>query len=149
MSDPASAASPVVPRHLWVVGVLSLLWNSVGAFDYFMTQTRNATYLSAFTPEQLAYFLGFPPWVIATWALSVWGGVLGSVLLLMRRRLAVTVFALSAATMLPTFFYNYVLTDGLRIMGGAGGLIFSGVIIFVGVVLLLYARSLARRGVLR
>src|SRR3546814_2675554 len=44
------------PWHLWVVGVLSLLWNAVGAFDYTMTKLNDADYLSAFTPEQIAYF---------------------------------------------------------------------------------------------
>ena len=28
------------PWHLWVVGILALLWNSFGCVDYFMTQTR-------------------------------------------------------------------------------------------------------------
>ena len=149
MSNPSPAATPVVPRHLWVVGVLSLLWNSVGAFDYLMTQTRNASYLSAFTPEQLAYFQAFPSWVVATWALSVWGGVLGSILLLLRRRLALTVFGVSLVTMLPTFFYNYVLTDGLRIMAGAGWLSFNLVIVVVGWALLFYVSTLSRRCVLR
>src|SRR3546814_7159427 len=33
------------PWHLWVVGVLSLLWNAVGAFDYTMTKLNDADYL--------------------------------------------------------------------------------------------------------
>src|SRR3546814_4715800 len=61
------------PWHLWVVGVLSLLWNAVGAFDYTMTKLNDADYLSAFTPEQIAYFQSFPLWANAGWALGVWG----------------------------------------------------------------------------
>jgi hypothetical protein len=145
----APTAARKTPWHLWVVAVLALLWNSGGAFDYVMTQTRNASYMSSFTPEQLAYFYGFPKWAIATWALSVWGGVLGSLLLLLRRRLAVLVFAASLAAMLPTFFHNFVLTDGLAVMGGLGGLLFAAVIVIAGVTLWLYARSLAAKDILR
>jgi len=29
------------PWHLWLTGVSALLWNSMGALDYFMTQTQN------------------------------------------------------------------------------------------------------------
>lgn len=137
------------PWHLWVVGLLSLLWNSVGAFDYLMTKTRNDSYLGSFTPEQLDYFSGFPAWAVACWALSVWGGVLGSALLLLRRRLAVAVFAVSLVAMLPMWAYNYLLTDGLRIMGGAGALAFSAVIFVVALGLWLYARRLANAGFLR
>jgi hypothetical protein len=56
----------------------------MGALDYVMTQTRNEACLSQFTPEQLDFFLGIPAWAVATWALAVWGGVLGAILLLAR-----------------------------------------------------------------
>ena len=65
------------PWHLWVVGLFGLLWSAMGAMDYFMTQTRNAEYMAHFTPEQLEFFYGFPSWVVATWAVAVWGGVFG------------------------------------------------------------------------
>lgn len=137
------------PWHLWLMGVLSLLWNCGGAFDYVMTETRNATYLSAFTPEQLAYIQDFPKWAVATWAISVWGGVFGSFLLLIRSRWAALVFGVSLASMVPTFFYNYVLADGYTVMGGAGALAFTGAIVLIGVGLLLYAVKLGKTGVLR
>ncbi|MCC7198657.1 MAG: hypothetical protein IT483_04020 [Gammaproteobacteria bacterium] len=149
MSNPAPVELRSAPWHLWLVGVLAVLWNSVGALDYVMTQTRNASYMSSFTPEQLEYFYGFPAWLVAAWAVSVWGGVLGSVLLLLRRRWAVTVFGVSLATMVITYIHNYLLTDGFRIMGGAGAMAFSTVIFVIGVALLLYARRVARLGVLR
>lgn len=149
MTQPTRSNALKTPHHLWWIGALALLWNCAGAFDYVMTETRNSSYMSAFTPEQLAYFNAFPMWAVATWALGVWGGVLGSMLLLMRRRWSVPVFAISLAGMVLTFFYNYVLTNGFDIMGGAGALAFTGVILVVGVALLFYARALRRRGVLR
>jgi hypothetical protein len=105
--------------------------------------------MSSFTPEQRAYFYGFPMWVVASWALSVWGGVFGAVALLLRKRWAVPVFAISLVTMVLTTFHNFVLTNGMAIMGGTGGLVFSAVIFVIAVALLVYARSLARAGVLR
>ena len=66
--------------YFWLIGIVALLWNAMGAMDYLMTQTRNDAYMSAFTPEQLAFFYGFPSWVIASWAIGVWGGVLGLLL---------------------------------------------------------------------
>ncbi len=58
MADTTQSAK--TPWHLRVVGTVSLLWNSFGALDFTMTETRNAAYLKAFTAEQLAYFSGFP-----------------------------------------------------------------------------------------
>jgi hypothetical protein len=119
----------------------------MGAFDYVMTQTRNEAYMSQFTPEQLEYFYGFPVWLDAFWAVAVWGGLLGAVLLLARRRVAVPVLLTSFVAMIVTSIHNFLLTDGLDVMGGAG-VAFSGVIFVVALALWLYARSLAGRGVL-
>lgn len=136
------------PWHLWAVGAVALLWNCIGAFDYTMTESRNVAYLAPFTPEQLAYFLALPKWVVATWAVGVWGGVLGSLLLLLRQQRAPQVFAVSLAGMAATFFHNYILSDGIRIMGG-GAVVFSAVICTVGIALLLYTRHMATAQVLR
>ena len=135
------------PRHLWVVGILAVLWDSVGAFDYLMTQTRNESYMGQFTPEQLEYFYGFPAWVVAFWALAVWGGLLGSVLLLLRKRVAVPVLLVSFVSMVVTAIHNFLLTNGMEVMG-AGGAAFSVVIFAVALGLWLYARKMAEKGVL-
>lgn len=148
MDHSTSPSVVAAPRHLWLVGVLALLWNSVGALDYVMTETRNEAYMSQFTPEQLAYFYAFPSWVVATWALAVWGGVVGAILLLVRKRWAVPVFAVSLVAMVITTIYNFGLTNGAEIMG-TGAAIFSAVIFAIAVGLWLYARYVARIGVLR
>ena len=137
------------PWHVWTVGAVSLLWNAVGAMDFVMTQTKNEDYMGQFTPEQLEYFYGFPLWVVFFWGVATWGSVLGSVLLLLRRQLAVRVNFVVLVAMAVTFLHNFVLTDGLKIMGGIGPVIFTGVIVIVGVLLYVYARAMARRGVLR
>ncbi|MEO6004319.1 MAG: hypothetical protein ABIZ04_19420 [Opitutus sp.] len=148
--DETTSPRPKTPWHVWVVGVVSLLWNAVGAFDFLMTQMRNADYLKALTAEQKEYIFGFPLWIVIIWGVATWGSVLGSALLLARRRLAVHLFFVSFISMLVTMVYNYVLTDGQRIMGGgAGALIFSTVIGVISLALLIYSRAIARRGLLR
>ena len=137
------------PRHLWVIGIIALLWNSIGAFDYLMTQTKNAAYMSGFPPEQLAWFYGLPIWVIAAWAIAVWGGVLGSVLLLLRRRLAVPVFLVSLAGLVVTTFQNWVLSNAAEIFPDTFSRVFSAMIFAIAVGLYFYARAMRERGVLR
>ena len=147
MSQEAAAVPRRTPVHLWIVGVLAVLWNAVGAFDYLMTQTRNESYMAQFTPEQLAYFYEFPTWVVAFWALAVWGGVAGAVLLLLRKRMAVPVLLVSLACMVVTSIHNFLLSDGLAVMGN-GAVAFSGVIFVIALGLWLYARAMAKGGVL-
>ena len=136
------------PRHLWIVGVLAVLWNAVGAFDYSASQLRVESYMSQFTPEQLAYFHGFPAWAIAAWAIAVWGALLGSLSLLLRKAWAVWLFGVSIVAMVLTGIYSYLLTDGLALTG-TGGAIFTAVIWLIAFNLYFYARAMTRRGVLR
>ena len=144
MSEGQSAATP---RHLWIVGILALIWNLIGAMDYIMTELRNEAYMAQFTPEQLDFFYSFPAWLVAFWAVAVWGGVLGAVLLLMRKKLAVTVLVVSFLCMVVTTVHNYGFAGAADIVGGMG-LFFSGVVFVVALALILYARRMAARGVL-
>ena len=147
MSDTQETQAQGTPWHLWVVGVLALLWDGMGAFDYFATQTRNDAYMGQFTPEQLEFFYGFPAWVVAAWAIAVWGGLLGAVLLLLRKRLAAPVFLVSLIAMAITALQNYVLSSAMEV-NGTFGLVFTAVIFVIAVLQLVYARAMSRRGVL-
>ena len=135
------------PKHLWIIGIISLPWNMMGAFDYLMTQTRNEAYLAQFTQAQLDYYFNFPTWVVAFWALAVWSSVLGSVLLLMRKGLAMPVFMVSLAAMIITAIYNYGVSDGMEV-AGTFGFLFTVMIFFVALGLVLYSRAMRARGVL-
>ncbi|MFH1501665.1 MAG: hypothetical protein ABIG03_01330 [Candidatus Eisenbacteria bacterium] len=116
--------------------------------DHLMTQTRNEAYMSKFTPEQLEYFYGFPLWVDATWGIAVWGGVLGALLLLLRRRLAAPVLLISLISMIVSTIHNYAFSQGMQIAGGAFELGFTVVVFLVALGLWLYSRAMRRRGVL-
>ena len=135
------------PKHLWIIGIIPLLWNMMGAYDYLMTQTRNEAYMAQFEPAQLEYFYNFPTLVVVFWAFAVWCSVLGSVLLLMRKRLAVPVFMVSFVSMVITAIYNFGLSDGMEVMGTTG-LVFTLVIFFVALGLVLYSRAMRIRDVL-
>ncbi len=147
MSEDQGTAAVRTPKHLWVVGILAFLWDAMGAFDYLMTQTQNEGYMAQFTPEQLEFFYGFPAWVVAFWAIAVWGGLLGSVLLLMRKKLAVGVFLVSFVSMIITTIHNWGMSNGLEVMGTTG-LVFSVVIFVFALFLYLYARAMRDRGIL-
>ena len=135
------------PIHLWIVGILAVLWNAGGAFDYTATQYRIESYMSQFSPEQLEYFYGFPVWMDAAWAIAIWASVLGSLSLLLRKAWAVWLFGLSILGLAVSTVYNFVLTDGMAVMGSAGAT-FTGAIWVIALFLYFYAKAMAARKVL-
>jgi hypothetical protein len=135
------------PVHLWIVGVLAVLWNAIGCFDYFATQTKLESYMSQFTPQQLEYFYSFPAWADAGWAIGVWGSLLAAIGLLLRKAWAVWLFGLAILGLGVTTVYNFVLSDGMAVMG-SGAAMFTGVIWIIALFLFFYARAMAKRKVL-
>ena len=97
------------PWHLWVVGVVTLLWNAVGIFSYMMTHLGKLEDLGM-TPEQIAFFDSFPAWSNALWAMGVWGAFVGSILILLRSRWAVTSIVISVVGLVgTTIFQNFMI----------------------------------------
>lgn len=145
----ATTAERRTPVHLWIVGILALLWNAFGCYDYLMTETGNEAWLSQFTTEQIAYWEALPAWLTALWALGVWGGLAGALLLLIRSRYAVWAFALSLLGIVVSFGYQFLATEMPASMREGSMAVIPWVIFAIGVFLLWYSWSMDKKRVLR
>lgn len=140
------------PWHVWLVGVLSLLWNGFGAFDFIQTTTRGEAYMRAvgFDDAMVAYYEAMPGWMYVPWTLGVWGVVIGSVMLLLRRRWAVPAFGLSLLGALVSLIYGKLIDPPpppqpeLVVMSWM-----PIVILLIAVLLFGYAFNMRKRGVMR
>lgn len=146
----APAAKSGVPWHLWVVGALAVLWNAFGCYDYVMSQIGGDEYLRAagMTDAHIAYFHSMPAWMTGVWAIGVWGGLLGGVLLLLRMKLAVWVFVASFAAYLLSLAYTYFMSGGGQFVT-MPMMIMQGVIALFCILFIWYASVMAKAGVLR
>lgn len=149
----ATSAPGRTPAHLWIVGVLSLLWNGFGCYDYLMTRTKGAAYIDSMMHTDqgaaiMAYINSFPIWVSAAWGLGVWGGLAGSILLLMRSRHAVAAFAVSMIGAIVGLGWQLLNPSGIAEMSETVNRVMPYVIILVAVALFLYARAQRAKGLL-
>lgn len=139
------------PAHIWVVGAISLLWNSFGCVDYTMTKLDPVAYMASVgmgAPE-IAYMQAMPAWLNVFWALGVWGSLIGSVLLLMRSRHAVTAFAVSLLGLAVTQVYHF--TDStVPASMNSGAMMVMNLVIWGSLLFFLwYANRMKAAGVLR
>ncbi len=142
-----AGASFRTPVHLWMVGILALLWNAMGAFDYLATQLELDFYMTNFSEEQLSYFYGFPAWAISGWAIAVWSALAGSIGLLLRRKWSLYAFVVSIAGMVVSSIYTIGMTNGFEIMGPSS--IYMTVVIWViSIFLVGYTCRQVKNGVL-
>lgn len=138
------------PWHLWAVGALALLWNGFGGYLYVMTQMQGAEFLRSMGSTQAAidWQASMPAWMNALWAIGVWGGVLGAVLLLMRMKWAMYAFLASLLAMLVSLVASLTVFDGMEVYT-TGELIQTAVVTFLAIGFVMYSRMMARKGVLR
>jgi len=143
------------PWHLWVLGIVSLIWFAGGANDYVMTKTANTAYLGMAADSMgvsvdmiLDYFNGYPLWATVCWALGVWGAVAGSLLLLLRSRFAFHAFAVSLIGLAGSTIYTFM-SDIPPEFATTGQLVFT-VLIWASVIgMAAYANAMTKAAVLR
>lgn len=145
----ATTAKGQAPARLWIVGILALLWNAFGCYDYLMTVTGNQAYLAKMPADQLAYMDTLPSWLTAFWALGVWGGLIGSVLLLLRSRYSVWAFALSFVGAVVGIGYQKFVAQMPASMTEGPMAMLPWAIIVVAALLLWYSWNEEKKGVLR
>jgi hypothetical protein len=143
----ATADAPRAPWHLWVVGVVSVLWNGFGACDYIMSHTGDAYLRSmGMNDSTVAAYHAMPMWMTVDWTVGVWGSVLGSVLLLLRMRWAFHAFVVSLAGLVISICYYHLTANG-RLMAVNPAI--SAMLTVICILFAAYSWAMARRGVLR
>jgi len=133
----------VVKIHwsFWAIGAFALVWNGLGAANYFAQM--NPDILATYRESERVIIEGRPAWATAGFAIAVFGGVLGSALLLLRRSLAWQVFVASLLGVIVTMLH----TLGSGINFGAAEI--AGIILMplaVAVFLIWYSRHATNKG---
>jgi hypothetical protein len=108
-----------LPWHAWVLGLVFLLFGLASGFDHVMSISQGESYYraSGMTEKQVIYFSSVPLWAVLAWTASVWGGLLGAGAILLHRRIALPLFAISVAGSLVYILYSFGLSAGQEAMG--------------------------------
>lgn len=140
-----ATAMPLLPKSFWIVAVLALLWNLLGLAMFFAQVTMTPEAVAALSAAQREVYQATPAWINGAYALAVIGGVLGGIGLLLRRRWAMAMFALSLVALLVQVVATYLLTPAWTAMG-ASSIAFPVMLIIIAAAFLVYARRAAARG---
>ena len=131
------------PIWFWIVSAIALLWNSAGVYMYlqqaYNTESHQAMYN---TPELLEMVNNTPSWVIAAFAIAVFGGALGCFALLLRKKWAKPIFMLSLIGIIVQMIYNVFISGSLEVYG-PGAVAMPIMTLIIGI----YLFWLAKKGI--
>lgn len=141
-------SSARAPWHLWVIGVVFLGIYIGGARDYLLILLNDQDYLQRqFGAIGTAYFTGYPLGLRIVWTVTIAGGLLAPVFLLVRSRWAVPIAVVAAAAQVVLILLTFAFRDRWHALGAAYSLFDIGVAAAT-IGLALYCRRLRSRGAL-
>ena len=140
--DETGGTAAKVPLSFWVVASLGVLWNGFACLVYWLTATKNPSTMAQ-TPPAMAEALNHTPlWAMAAWGLAVGAALAGSLLLVLRRRWAVTAFVASLGGLLVLTIYQIAANMPMSLVQVV-------IIWLVALFLLRFSSSEAGKGLLR
>ena len=129
----------------WVISIIALLWNGMGVFQYLgMTVLKEAT-MEALPEDQVALVNSLPSWYNYVFAVAVFAGVIGCLLMLFRKKLATPIFGISLLAVLIQMGYWLFATDVMEVMG-IQSVIMPLVVIAVAIFLYFYSKGATQKG---
>jgi hypothetical protein len=125
----------------WMITVVMLIWNVLGCINYFAQM--NPELLEAYRESERAIIDGRPAWATSAFAIAVFGGALGCILLLLRMSIALYLFVASLLAVVVATVHML----GLGIDFGVGEIL--GIILMpavVAVFLIWYSKYAENKG---
>ena len=132
----------------WVLGVLFFIWNAWGAKEYLGQALITPEQLASYPEDQRALLEMTPAWVTSAFAIAVWGGLVGAILMLLRKAFAQLMFMASFVGVLVQMFYNFFIAGAYDVYG-PGGLIMPIMVLIIGIYSIYYTGQCKANGILR
>lgn len=131
------------PGWFMAVAVLALLWNLMGVFAFITQVTMTPETLAQLPQNQQNLYTSIPTWVTVAYAIAVNFGVLGCLLLILKKSLAGMFLQLSLAAVLAQNFYSFFMANVLEVLGSTA-LVLPLLVILIAICLVVLAAK-ARR----
>jgi hypothetical protein len=136
------------PIWFWIVSAIALLWNLMGVKAYLDQAYGTNDVLGEIANAAKDLIDPTPAWVTSAFAIAVFGGAVGSLLLLLRRSLAHTILIVSLMGIVAQMSYNLFMTDNPT-DSGPGGMLMVVMIIAAGIGLVFFAKKAKTSGWLK
>lgn len=106
------------PWHLWLITVISLLFFSIGAYDFVNIAMQNMNYLTMqYSPLGVEYFTNYPLALLCLFGINILTGILGIIIALFNKRCAMNLILISGTTNFILIFITVVFMNRVKNIG--------------------------------
>ena len=133
----------------WIVGIVALLWNGMGANSYIQYAYKTEASVAGLNQEQIDLMQSMPAWYTALFAIAVFSGVIASVLFLLKKKIAIKLFILSLAAAAVNQIYWLFGTNAIEVFSDMQPYLWPAIIIALGLVFIWFSILQKDKGVLK
>ena len=105
------------PVWFWVISIIAMLWYLMDISAFFMRVLMTDDVIKAMPENQQHLYRKMPLWVNIVFAGEVFGGALGCVGLLLRKKWELPLFVVSILGVLSQTLHVYFLSDAVSTLG--------------------------------
>ena len=127
-----------IPKWYWAVAVFFLIWNLMGVGSFFQHTFITDETLQALPIAERDLYNSYPLWTKIAFAIAVFGGAIGSVGLVIKKKWAKSAFIVSLIAIIPQMTQNLFFTEAREVYG-PGTEIMPVLIIIIGVFLVWFS----------
>lgn len=138
----ATASYPMegvkAPMWFYFVATFSLLWNIMGFLAFVIQMTITPEAMTQMSPDQIKLYESTPVWVDLIFGFAVVSGVLGCLLLILRKAISYKVLLASLVAVFVQMGYVFGIQQAAIILGN-DSLIMPSVVILWGIFLVWFS----------
>ncbi|UQD57154.1 hypothetical protein [Flavobacterium sp. K5-23] len=127
-----------VPKWYWAAAIFFLLWNLMGVGSFFQFTFITDEALQALPAAERSLYTSYPLWTKIAFAIAVFGGVMGTFGLILKKKWAKSAFIISLCAIIPQMTFDLFFTKSREVYG-PGTEIMPILIIVIGVFLVWFS----------
>ena len=129
-----------VPRWFTITAVVAIIWNLLGVSAFIMQVLMTPEMLAQLPDAERELYESMPAWVLGAFAVAVFGGVLGSLGLALRKVWSLLFLWLSLFAVLAQNAYSFLMSNVLDVYGPQAA-VMPALVILIAILLVIIARN--------
>jgi len=134
-----------LPSWFKTVAILAIVWNCLGLLSFVMHTMMTPEMLAGLPEAEQNLMLNYPVWASAAFGAAVIFGVLGSILLLMKKAVSFECYLISLIAVVIQDYHWFVMENVIPVLG-MSSLIMPSLILIIGSALLVFSSKAKKNG---
>lgn len=126
-------------KWFWLIAIIFLLWNIMGVLSFFGHTFITEEALNKLPENERALYGEYSIWTTIVFAIATFGGLIGSIGLIIKRKWAKIFFIISFLGIVPQMIHNVFFTKSIAVYGFVQAVKMPVMVVLIGAFLIWFS----------